>query len=115
MCANNYPADLEGGACPDCGEILHLQQDETPDPDLLNLSKHLKPTPAALPAPAEIEIHIRRDEESGTLWIHEAVLAHLGYYKVDTFDVVEIEGIRYELQGLRKSTGEWWIEGPSSE
>lgn len=115
MCASNFPPELEGAACPNCGEVLYLQQEETPDPDLIHLGR--PGTTPALPAPSEIEIRIRRDEQSGTLWIHQAVLAHLGYYKVDTFDVVVIEGTSYELQGLRQSTGEWWIEptDPSSE
>lgn len=117
MCARNYPPELEGGQCPNCGERLYLQQEETPDPELAHLGRSPKPAQAALPAPAETKISVRKDAGSGTLWIHEAVLEHLGYYKVSTFDVVEIEGERYELQGLKKSTGEWWVEpvSPSSE
>jgi hypothetical protein len=107
MCASNYPPELDGQSCPNCGESLHLQQDETPDPDLVGQLRRL---PAALPAAPGAKPPSRVREEGGLLWIDSDLLEELGYYGLESFKQVEIDGVAYELQGQKPSTGAWWVE-----
>jgi hypothetical protein len=110
MCADNYPPELDGQTCPRCGEALHLQQDETVDPELAH---YARPAQAALPAgpsgrKRRPEINVR--EADGLLWISQDVLAELGYYGLESFKQIEVDSVVYELQGFKSSSGEWWVE-----
>jgi uncharacterized Zn finger protein (UPF0148 family) len=119
ICAATYPPHMEDTLCPVCGERLGLVEDEAPDPELEERHGSRKPIPlprklrrarmmesGEQPEPAQIVPQVRADEH-GLLWLAEAELKEFGYYALADFDVVDLGGASYELQGFRASSGEW--------
>ena len=53
---------------------------------------------------------ITRDPQSGWLWLSSAELSRRGYHDPKEFIEVEVDSHRYELQGFKRSTRQWWVE-----
>jgi hypothetical protein len=54
-------------------------------------------------------------EEHGMLWLDISRVRNLESLGLQDFDLVEFNGIVYELQGRRPSDGWWWIRAMADE
>lgn len=118
MCALNYPPHMIDTICPNCESTrLCEMPDQAPDPELVE--RHGAPsafrgsgsqTPLRDRIAEEQKVPLVRRDENGLLWVGQAELEQAGYWRLADFDVVEIGGCRYELQGFRPSSGDWWLE-----
>lgn len=100
----NYPAHLDLEECPICGEELTFFDNIKPSPDW---QKALR-IALALSQPTAI----MRLDEPYPPWLfvsHDDLLA-LGYQNLCDFDIVTLNGTKYELQGYLEASNCWWIE-----
>jgi hypothetical protein len=97
----NYPDHLDLEVCPVCDSELDYFDNIKPSPDW---EKALKL------AAGQVAIMQLDEPYPPWLFVHHDDLLNLGYQYLSDFDIVELNGAKYELQGYLHESNCWWIE-----
>jgi len=105
FCAYNYPHDLATQKCPVCDQQLALFNDLEPMEDWEEIVHN-----AIKDRPNSVAILQLDDPYPQWLFVRHQDLLDLGYENLEDFDVVTINGAKYELQGYLSEAECWWVE-----
>lgn len=104
VCAFNYPMHLDLDLCPVCGHELTYFDNIEPMEDWQKVLK--------MAAAKDGPVAILQLDPPYPPWLfvsHDDLLAQ-GYTHLEDFDVVQLNGTSYELQGYLGASNCWWIE-----